>query len=202
MVLNLFSSNMSDLKGAVENFESEKTVMPSLMVTGKVEKDETTKVEVEAEVTTQINEENETNSMNQTGQEQEENETKKPESSVNEICGKKEQEERDEEKREEDTVDLNSHFSQKKEEIMGNLENEKAALDWDKGHKEAEIENDTGSCEDETEKKDEVGEFYSQSTSPHSSSLSLSSGTNSPDLSITLNETEYVEEYILFYEVG
>ena len=64
-----------------------------------------------------------------------------------------------------------------------------------------EIENDAGICEDETAKKDEVGEFYSQPTSPLSSSLSLISGTNSPDLSITLNETEYVEEDILFYEV-
>ena len=174
------------------------------MDTGKVEEDETTKVEVEAEaeVTTQINKEDETNSVNQAGQEQEENETEKPQSKVNKICGKKEQEERDEEKRAEDTVDFDSHFSQQKEEVIGNPEEEKVALDWDKGHKEAEIENDTGSCEDETEKKDEVGEFYSQSTSPHSSSLSLSSGTNSPDLSITLNETEYVEEDILFYEVG
>ena len=200
MVLTHFSSNTSVLKGTVENFESVETVMD----TGKVEEDETTKVEVEAEaeVTTQINKEDETNSVNQAGQEQEENETEKPQSKVNKICGKKEQEERDEEKRAEDTVDFDSHFSQQKEEVIGNPEEEKVALDWDKGHKEAEIENDTGSCEDETEKKDEVGEFYSQSTSPHSSSLSLSSGTNSPDLSITLNETEYVEEDILFYEVG
>ena len=198
MVLTYFSSKTSDLKGMVENSESVETMMD----TGKVEEDETTKVDIEAEVTTQINTEDETSSVNQAGQEQEENETKKPESKVNEICDKKEQEARDEERREEDTVDLDSRYSQQKEKIIGNQEEEKAAPNWDKGHKEDEIENDTGICEDETAKKDEVGEFYSQPTSPLSSSLSLSSGTNSPDLSITLNETEYVEEDILFYEVG